>query len=424
MMFGVCEERNTQRILDYFHSLGELGREMNPSARIGQTLASTVSAMVDVFGLEHAVLLSAHGSDGRLLPVAAYGLSVESLPPIELPEPLQQALIRKPQLWPLHSLGMEIAGLLTPPGNGPLAEEHSAAIPLVTGGELVGLFLFEHAAGLPALAKRDGEILCGMCQNIAVYLYNQIVLTRLTEKHRELDELCTHIKEIYRQAVMAFLTAIDIKDGYTKQHSLRVAQMAAVLARELHFSEHEIEGVYFAGLLHDIGKILVDKDILTKTGGLDLTEYAAMSEHTRLGAEILSHIEFPWENLIYAIRHHHDRPAYDEFAPPRPNRNLDLCNKIIGLIDAFDAMTSDRPYRRALSLRGCFNELVRGLCIQFDPETTRAFLQTLLRDLDRPECQRRVLTDRLLRADPQPVREALAEALFQVEQFMGIITTY
>ncbi|MCX8035872.1 MAG: HD domain-containing protein [Candidatus Sumerlaeia bacterium] len=203
-----------------------------------------------------------------------------------------------------------------------------------------------------------------------------------------------------------------------------MAQMAAVLAQEMHFTAHEVEGMYFAGLLHDIGKILVDREILTKSGALDLTEYAAMSAHTRFGAEILSHIQFPWEHLTHTILHHHDRPAYDEFSPRRPRRNLDLSHKIIGLVDAFDAMSSDRPYRRALPFKACLNELVHGLSVQFDPEITREFLRAMLRDVERPPVQRRLLTDRFVRGDEKIVRHQIADALLRVEQFMGIITAY
>jgi len=423
-MFEACTELHVDRILDYFHSLGQWSREMNSSAQIGRMLGSTVSAMEDAFGLYRALLLAAHDSDGRLFPVAGRGLEIESVPPVEIPDRFQRTLISNPQLLALRSLPRDFADLLGTPGNGGPAVERSAAIPLVTGGELVGLFLFERSEESPPLDQHNCDLLVSMCQNLAVYLYNQIVLTRLTQKHREIEELCGRVKEIYRQAIMAFLTAIDIKDGYTKEHSIRVAEMASALARELGFNEEEVEGMYFAGLLHDIGKILVDKQILNKRGGLDLTEYAEMSDHTRMGAKILSNIQFPWENLVHAILHHHDRPAYDEFSPPRRYRQLDLCTKIISLTDAFDAMTSDRPYRRALRLDECFSELIDGLGDQFDPETTRMFLRILDRDFERPSSQRRILRDRMLRGNPDSQREGVSNTLMQVEQFMGIITTY
>jgi putative nucleotidyltransferase with HDIG domain len=424
MALHACVERQTDRILDYLHSLTPLGREMNSSAQVGEMLASTLSAMEDAFDLQRTVLLVAQESDGLLLPVAARGLAIESVPTIEVPPRLRHSLISKPHLRAFHSLPRDLAGRLAIRGNGAWAAERSALIPLATGGELVGLFLFEQSSEWPPLDQRSGDLLTSMCQNLAVYLYNQIVLTRLTLKHREIEELCGRVKEIYRQAIMAFLTAIDIKDGYTKEHSLRVAEMTSVLAREIGFSEHEIEGIYFAGLLHDIGKILVDKHILTKPASLDLTEYAEMNDHTRMGAEILSHIQFPWDNLVHAILHHHDRPAYDEFSPPRRYRHLDLGTKIIGLVDAFDAMTSDRPYRRARTLSECFGQLLDGLGSQFDPEVTRIFLKTLDRDFDRAPLQRRLLSERLLHTNPAPVRRALQATLDQVEQFMGVVTTY
>lgn len=414
---------SVRRILEYFQSLGTMGREMNCSAQIGKTLASTVTAMVEIFSLRHAVLLAAQGENGQLAPVALHNIEDCPQQPIRLTRALQDALLRSSRMLEVASLGPARADLLRANLGDWLGEAHSAIVPLVCGGELVGLFAFDRACDMPPLEQRDCDLLCCMCQNVAVYVYNQIVLSRLTRKHRELEDLYGRIKEIYRQAVMAFLTAIDIKDGYTKEHSLRVAKMAAALARELGFSEHEIEGIYFAGLLHDIGKILVDKQILTKRGSLDLTEYAEMSQHTRLGAEIVSNIRFPWDNLVYAIRHHHDRLAYEEFSP-RHRRRLEMGTKIIGLTDAFDAMTSDRPYRRALTIKECLSELVEGLNRQFDPEVTRIFLKVLERDLERPPHRRRILTERLMPDDPDELRHLLAEAIQQVEQFMGVITAY
>lgn len=422
-MLETSAERQTQRILDYFHSLSTLGREVNSSNQIGRTLTSAVTAMVDVFGLRRAALLAANDSHDQMTPVAVHDLGEASLRPVRVPRAIRQDLIVKPHLRAFRALPGRLAELLKAQiGNG-LVKERSAAVPLVSSGELVGLFIFERFPQQPPLDEHDCNMLSGMCQNIGVYLYNQTVLERLTEKHREIEGLYGRVKEIYREAVMAFLTAIDIKDGYTKEHSLRVASMAAVLAQEVGFTEHEVEGIYFAGLLHDIGKILVDKQILTKRGGLDLTEYAEMSQHTRLGAQIISNMHFPWENLVYAVRHHHDRPTYDEFSPPR-HHNLDLGTKIVGLIDAFDAMTSDRPYRRALSPTECFSELTEGLNDQFDPEITRAFLKVLERDLDRPPRLRQVLTDKLLCKDAERLRQVLADALQQVEQFMGVITAH
>jgi len=422
-MFEACTERQTQRILDYFQSLGKFGREVNPSAQIGQTLDSAVAAMVDMFSLRRAVLLAANDSEGQLAPVAVHDPGATSLRPLRVPRTVRRTLIAKPHVRAFEALPADLADpLKTQVVNG-FVEEHSAVMPLVSGSELVGLFIFERGPELPPVDQHDCIMLSGMCQNVAVYLYNQIVLERLTQKHRELEGLYGRTKEIYREAVMAFLTAIDIKDDYTKEHSLRVARLAANLAQEMGFTEHEVEGIYFAGLLHDIGKILVDRQILTKRGGLDLTEYAEMSQHTRLGAEIISNIQFPWENLAYAVRHHHDRPAFDEFSPRHPG-NLEQGTKIIGLIDAFDAMTSNRPYRQALSLTECFTELTDGLTDQFDPEVTRTFLKILARDLDRPPHMRRVLTDRLLREDTERLRQALADALRRVEQFMGVITAH
>lgn len=424
MMLDSCTERQTRSILQYFRSLGELGNGMSPSSEIGQTLASTVSAMVEMFGLSRAALLAAHGPDGHLLPVVTHGLELEYSEPVDVPQSIRRSLIRRSRLRPVRSLPSGfVEGLIESVGIW-ARDAEPTLVALIHSYEVVGLFLFDRGEESATLPERDGDVLCGMCQNIAVYLHNQVVLGRLTQKRREVNELYERVRDVYKQAVMAFLTAIDIKDGYTREHSLRVARMSSVIARDVGFTDHEAEGIYFAGLLHDIGKILVDKQILTKPGTLDLTEYAEMSQHTRLGAQIIDNIKFPWENLVYAVRHHHDRPNYEEEFSPRQCRHFDMGIKIVGLIDAFDAMTSDRPYRRALGMKETLAEIIDCLGGQFDPEITRAFLKVLEHDIGRPPHQRRILDERLLRDGLDRLRDILADALQQVESIMGIITTY
>lgn len=418
-----CTERQTQGILDYFRSLAHLGNGLNPSSEITKTLSSTFCAMVDLFDVSRGVLLAAHGPDGHLVPVVVHELAVEIHEPVEVPRSIQRTLMRTSRVRSVRSLPHGfVEGLMQ--RTGPWGRDGDPAlVPLIHGGEVVGLFLFERSGERPALTRHESGVLCGMCQNVAVYLYNQVVLGRLTEKHQEVNELYDRLRDVYKQAVMAFLTAIDIKDGYTKEHSLRVARMASAMAREVGFSEHEAEGLYFAGLLHDIGKILVDKQILTKPGSLDLNEYAEMSQHTRLGAQIIGTIKFPWENLVYAVRHHHDQPDYDAGFAPRNQGHFDMGIKIVGLIDAFDAMTSDRPYRRALNVSESLAEIIDCLGGQFDPEITRTFLKILRHDVDRPVDQRRILDDRLLAEGLDQLRRTFRDTLQRVEQIMGATTT-
>ncbi|MCX8035873.1 MAG: hypothetical protein N3D11_02230, partial [Candidatus Sumerlaeia bacterium] len=214
-MFGPSDVREVHRILLYFQSLADLSREMNPATQIRRTLDSAVAAMAEAFGLKHAMLLAIHDSGGQLLPAAGRGVSLEGRPPLVLSDSARQELLRKPRPIPFRLLPVDCNAWLENAASPSRTADPRSAIPLVTAGELVGLFLFETAGDGNTHAPASNDLLCGMCQNLAVYLYNQIVLSQLTEKRRELEQLAASIKELYRQAVMAFLAAIDIKDGYT-----------------------------------------------------------------------------------------------------------------------------------------------------------------------------------------------------------------
>lgn len=420
-MFDDQSRNQVHRILEYFSSLAQVGHQISSSDQIGRTLSSTISAIVSAFELEQAVFLAADTPSGRFSPAVTVNVQDESRESIEFPVPILDDLSRPPQFRPARQLAGDLVDRFSARFDQWTWSNSGGVVSLVCSGELVGLFAFGRTVGHLPLSSMDTDLLCGMCQNVSIYLHNQVVLTRLAARERELQQLYQRTREIYRQAVMAFLNAIDIKDGYTKAHSLRVAKMSSALAREMGFNDHEVEGVYFAGLLHDIGKILVDKQVLTKPGSLDLTEYAEMSQHSELGAEIVSSIRFPWENLIPTIRHHHDRIDSLQIDSKR-RRRLSIAINIIGLTDAFDAMTSDRPYRRALTLHETIAEIVGCLGGQFDPEATRLFLKILDRDVARPPAERSIITKELRNGNRERARRAIADALGHIEQSLGIAT--
>ena len=171
MALSVSSERQTDRILDYFRLLNELGGEMSSSAQIGEILGAALSAIEDVFDLQRALLLAAQDSDGTLLPVAARGLAIETVPAIKVAPRLCQSLMSKPHLPPaLHSLLGNLADQLAFRGHSAWPAKDSAIIPLVVGGELVGLFVFEPSSEWPTLNQHNGDLLTSMCQNLAVYL--------------------------------------------------------------------------------------------------------------------------------------------------------------------------------------------------------------------------------------------------------------
>ncbi|MCD6482473.1 MAG: diguanylate cyclase, partial [Candidatus Izimaplasma sp.] len=202
-----------------------------------------------------------------------------------------------------------------------------------------------------------------------LYLENQIV-------ENETDEIKELIKEAHLQSIYALAATIDAKDHYTYGHSNNVALLSAALAKEANFNEKEIETVRSAGLLHDIGKLGVPESVLSKGGFLTEDEMEIMRSHVVQSINIIKHIP----NLLDTvpiIMSHHER--YDGGGYPRgiKGENIPILGRVICIADSFDAMTTDRPYRRGLSIEQAVYELKKNTGKQFDPKLVEIFIKMI-----------------------------------------------
>jgi putative nucleotidyltransferase with HDIG domain len=176
-----------------------------------------------------------------------------------------------------------------------------------------------------------------------------------------------------RAAIVEFARLIDLRDKYTHGHSQRVAALAERIAIALHFAPAQVELVRDAALLHDLGKIRTGDHVLQKAGPLDNHEQQEMRLHAEAGAELLQRLPDFWEGAAL-VRAHHER--YDGTGYPRglSGEEMPLEAAVIAVADAWDAMTSDRPYRRAMAAAQARAELLRWRGIQWDPKVVDAFI--------------------------------------------------
>jgi HD-GYP domain-containing protein (c-di-GMP phosphodiesterase class II) len=176
--------------------------------------------------------------------------------------------------------------------------------------------------------------------------------------------------------VSALSQAIDAKDGFTRGHADRVSRIAGAIAREMGLSEKQIEGIELAGMLHDIGKIGVEDQILMKPARLDPHEQELMRRHPIYGAKILEPSE-SLRPLVPLVLHHHENFDGSGYPDGRKGEDIPLGSRIIIVADAYEAMTSDRIYRKAIGHDRAMDQLNRYKGIQFDPQVVRA-LGTLI----------------------------------------------
>ncbi len=184
----------------------------------------------------------------------------------------------------------------------------------------------------------------------------------------------------YTETIRALSSAIDAKDKYTIGHSERVALFAVELGKALGFDDETVEYVERAGILHDIGKIGVSELILGKPGRLDEHEFQEMKDHLRKSAEILKPIKFLGPAYDGLTMHHErmDGRGYMGI----PGERIPLLGRILAIADAFDAMTSDRPYRKGLPVEVAKTELKKNAGTQFDPDLVEVFCHVLDKNLD------------------------------------------
>jgi HD-GYP domain-containing protein (c-di-GMP phosphodiesterase class II) len=203
--------------------------------------------------------------------------------------------------------------------------------------------------------------------------------------------LYEELRAIYRDTVRAFAAAIDIKDKYTQGHSERVGKYSEIIAREMGWSEEEVEGIQIAGYLHDVGKLVVDRDIINAPYHINAKTSSELSRHPSAGYEILAPINHPYADIPLMAKYHHERLDGRGYPDGLVDEQIPLGAKIVSLADSFDAMTTDRPYRRRRSFEDVVRDLRQNSGTQFDPSVVAAFARAILKEVTGETKERRII---------------------------------
>lgn len=233
------------------------------------------------------------------------------------------------------------------------------AVPVRAGSKVIGVLqTINKREG--AFSPEDRELLESLANQVAPAIENARIYETL--------------KETFHGISMALAEALEKRDYYTGGHTNRVSRYCMEIASRLGIGEKDMESLWLASILHDVGKIGVTDKVLQKPGRLDQEEFTEMSRHSLYGAEILSHIRKTHGAVIPGVRNHHEQYNGNGYPDRLAAEDIPLIARIITVADAFDAMTSDRPYRKALSRREAFAELQRCRGSQFDPQVVDAFV--------------------------------------------------
>jgi putative nucleotidyltransferase with HDIG domain len=200
----------------------------------------------------------------------------------------------------------------------------------------------------------------------------------LDARSRELAETTRLVEESLLETIETLNAAVEARDPYTAGHSQRVRRVALAIGRELQLTAKQMGALGTAALFHDVGKIGIPDAILTKAGPLEPAEAAIMREHVTRGAEIVAKVS-SFQDAVPAIRHHHERWDGLGYPDGHDGEQIPLEAAVIGLADAWDAMTTDRPYAHGLSLNEAMLQIRSGRGKQFSPVVVDAFWQVAKR---------------------------------------------
>ncbi len=370
-----------KRLMFSMASLVDLGQEVTSSKDLAEKMKAALYVITGTFSVPAAVLfvynpqrkslelLAQKGHKDKVKQEVALSVTADHIPRFLVNEP--------------HPV-KEIAGSAFFERNGKVFSKLQARIfiPLFARGEFVGALALGKKLDRSAYRPGEKDVLRVVAHQMAITLHNAKLFLELTKKAAENKKLYDSMRRIYHDTIQAFSAAIDAKDEYTRDHSYRVASYAVAIARELGWKRKDVEGIYIAGLLHDIGKIIIDVKIINKGAQLTAPEISEIKKHPQISYDILSKINFPWKNIERFVRHHHERPDGKGYPDALMSTELNDGEKILALVDAFDAMTTDRPYREKLGLDDAFREVMRCSGTQFDENITNTFFNIIRKELN------------------------------------------
>ena len=211
---------------------------------------------------------------------------------------------------------------------------------------------------------------------LGVWIVALLIFSITEAQYKKYRKLHDHDNEIIKESIETFTGFIDAKDPYTNGHSNRVAQYTKLIAEAMGYEGEELNRIYYVALLHDCGKIGVPDSILGKPGRLTDEEFQVIKSHTTMGSEILSHFK-SLNNVNEGARYHHERYDGKGYPEGKKGEDIPLIARMICVADSFDAMNSNRVYRKKLTKEDIINEIEKNKGTQFDPKIADIFLKLI-----------------------------------------------
>ncbi|MDT7602356.1 MAG: hypothetical protein QOF61_353 [Acidobacteriota bacterium] len=375
----------TAKLLHAFSALADLGEEIAATRDFEQMVRSTLHVVLGALGIRRGAVAEFDETVGSLKFVAVWGMG-EDAPETLLFDPrlIDEALrdysepssFFERQLKTTFHVELERWRI-------------TLTVPLVVHAAFVGVILLGGKATDDEFTPEEGEVVRTMARHIGVGIYNHRLLREVERKAVENRKLYEDLRSVYRNTVRAFAAAIDCKDKYTQGHSERVGKYSEIIAREMGWSDEEVEEIAIGGYLHDVGKLVVERDIINAPYRIDAKQSSELNRHPAAGFEILSPLHVTDALIPVVAKYHHERIDGRGYPEGLTGEQIPLSAKIVAVADSFDAMTTDRTYKRRKEFHEVVEDLRKNTGRQFAPEVVAALLRAILKELDGVATERR-----------------------------------
>ena len=382
-------EPSKQKLIHTFGALADLGQEIAGTGDFSEMVRTSMHLLLGTLALRRGAVVECTGT-GSLRCVALWGLGDQVVSGFEIDEAEKRAFLSGEACESLVKNTSNPNGFMNRHRDRLTQEGVELVLPMVVRGEVTGLILLGGKASGEEFSNDDFETIRAMVRHIGVGIHTHRLLEQLEHRAEENRRLYDDLRGIYRDTVRAFAAAIDIKDKYTQGHSERVGRYSEIIAQEMGWSEEEVEGIQIAGYLHDVGKLVVDRDIINAPYNIDAKSSSDLNKHPAAGYEILAPIRHPYADIPLMAKYHHERLDGRGYPDGLTDEEIPMGAKIVSLADSFDAMTTDRPYRRRRSFEDVVRDLRENSGKQFDGKVVAAFARAILKEVNGETRERRI----------------------------------
>jgi len=241
-------------------------------------------------------------------------------------------------------------------------EKTFLTMPITSKGKLVAVLQMINKNGGGYFTKADEEIM-------------ELLIDTQIAPNLEKAKVYNYMQELFIDSIQTIANAIDARDEYTQGHCTRVSEYSVIIGKQLDMEEEDLEVLRYSAIVHDVGKIGIKDSILNSKTKLTAEEFEEMKSHVIKGAKILEQISRTKPEIVFGAKYHHERYDGKGYVEGLSGEDIPLFARVIAVADVFDAMTSDRPYRKALPQEDAVAELINGAGSKYDKKVVDAFVQ-------------------------------------------------